>query len=79
LPSLLARGLEATAPWWAAVRVGYRWVKQAAHILDNEHQLAATAVKRRLDGLLGAMTRYQAAAGTLAPALVHFRKVTRSY
>jgi hypothetical protein len=30
-------------------------------------------------GLLGAMTRYQAAAGTLAPALVHFQKVTRSY
>ena len=25
------------------------------------------------------MTRYQTAAGTLAPALVHFRKVTRSY
>ena len=25
------------------------------------------------------MTRHQSAAGTLAPALVHFRKVTRSY
>jgi hypothetical protein len=25
------------------------------------------------------MTRHQAAAGTLAPALAHFRKVTRSY
>ena len=36
-------------------------------------------VQRRLGGLLGAMTRYQAAAGTLAPALAHFRKVTRSY
>jgi hypothetical protein len=29
-------------------------------------------------GLLGAMTRCQAAAGTLAPALEHFRKVTRN-
>jgi hypothetical protein len=36
-------------------------------------------VQRRLGGLLGAMTRHQAAAGTLAPALGHFRKVTRSY
>ena len=36
-------------------------------------------MQRRLGGLLGAMTRHQAAAGTLAPALGHFRKVTRSY
>jgi len=35
-------------------------------------------VQRRLGGLLGAMTRHQAAAGTLAPALGHFRTVTRS-
>jgi hypothetical protein len=35
--------------------------------------------QRRLAGLLGAMTRYQTTAGTLAPALVHFRKITRSY
>ena len=78
LPSLLVRGLEATAPWWAVVRVGYRLVQQAAYILGKEHQLAATAVKRRLGGLLGAMTRCQAAAGALATALVHFRKITRS-
>jgi hypothetical protein len=36
------------------------------------------AVKRRLSGLLGAMARQRKAAGTLAPALDQFRKVTRS-
>ena len=79
MKSLLERGLEETAAIWSDARVGYHWVQQAADILRNEAQLAATAVRRRLSGLLGAMTRYQAAAGTLAPALVHFRKVTRSY
>jgi hypothetical protein len=36
-------------------------------------------VQRRLGGLRRAMTRYQAAAGTLAPARGHFRQVTRRY
>jgi len=50
------------------VRVGFRWVHQAAHILSNQDQREALTVQRRLGGLLGAMTRHQAAAGTLAPA-----------
>ena len=77
MKSLLARGLAETAPLWADVRVGYHWVQQVADILRNEAQRVGTAVRRRLGGLLGAMTRYQDAAGTLAPALVHFRKVTQ--
>ena len=36
-------------------------------------------MKRSLGGLLGAMMRHRAAAGSLAPALVNFLKVTRSY
>ena len=79
LQALLARGLMDTADLWPDVRVGYRWVQQAAHILSNQDQREALTVQRRLGGLLGAMTRHQAAAGTLAPALEHFRKVTRSY
>ncbi len=79
LKGLLARGLVDTAALWPDVRVGYRWVQQAAHILSNQAQHEVLTVQRRLGGLLGAMTRYQAAAGTLAPALGHFRKVTRSY
>ena len=79
LQSLLTRGLVDTAELWPDVRVGFRWVHQAAHILSNQDQREALTVQRRLSGLLGAMTRHQAAAGTLAPALGHFRKVTRSY
>lgn len=79
LKCLLARGLRDTADLWPDVRVGYHWVHQAAHILSNQDQREALTVQRRLGGLLGAMTRHQAAAGTLAPALEHFRKVTRSY
>jgi hypothetical protein len=54
-------------------------VYQAAHLLSNEEQHDGAAVQRRLRGLLGAMARHQACAGTLAPALTHFRKVTTSY
>jgi hypothetical protein len=36
-------------------------------------------VQRRLHGLLGAMRQHQAKAGTLAPAIGHFLKVSRSY
>jgi len=79
LKGLLARGVMDTAACWPDVRVGYRWVHQAAHILSNQDQHEALTVQRRLGGLLGAMTRHQAAAGTLTPALEHFRKVTRSY
>jgi hypothetical protein len=79
LKCLLARGLMDTAHLWPDIRVGYRWVHQAAHILSNQDQREALTVQQRLGGLLGAMTRHQTAAGTLTPALVHFRKVTRSY
>jgi len=79
LKALLERGLAATAALWPEVQVGYRWVYQAAHILGNEEQREVTAVKHRLGGLLGAMTRHQATAGTLEPALEHFRTVTQSY
>ena len=79
LQALLEHGLADTAALWPAVRVGFRWVHQAAHILSNQDQREALTIQRRLGGLLGAMTRYQAAAGTLASARGHFRKVTRSY
>lgn len=50
-----------------------------AHVLANEAGWSGPAVKRRLQGLLGAMARYQARAGALQPAVAHFLKVTRSY
>jgi hypothetical protein len=57
----------------------YGWVQRAAHILNNEDQLGEAAVKRRRQGLLGAMTRHQVRAGSLTPAVDHFLKVSRSY
>jgi hypothetical protein len=60
------------------VRAGYHGVHRTAHILSNHDQREALTVQRRRGGLLGAMTCHQSTAGTLAPALVHFRKVTRS-
>ena len=79
LQAILQRGLTETASLWPDVRVAYRWVHRVAHVLTNEKHYRGATVKRRLGGLLGAMTRHQDAAGALAPALAHFRKVTRSY
>jgi hypothetical protein len=79
LQALLQRGLTETAALWPAVRGAYRWVHRAAHVLTNEAHQPGAVVKRRLGGMLGAITRHQAAAGPLAPALAHFLKVSRSY
>ena len=57
MQSLLERGVEETAALGSDVRVGYHWVQQVADILRHEAPLAATAVRRRLGGRLGAMTR----------------------
>ena len=52
---------------------------RAAHVLGNAAAEAATVVRRRFDGLVGAMARHRAGAGHLAEAVEHFRKVARSY
>jgi hypothetical protein len=79
LQSLLRGGLSGTAALWAPVAAAYAWVFRAAKILDNETCLSSTAVRARYRGLLGAMTRCTARAGSLREALEHFHKVTRSY
>jgi len=79
LQTILQRGLADTASLWPDVHVTYGWVQRAAHILNNEDQRSEAAVKRRLQGLLGAMTRHRAKAGALAPAVDHFLKVSHSY
>ena len=53
-------------------------VHAAAHLLGTAGITAATA-RQQLGGLLGAMTRHQAAVGKLAGAVEHFVKVSRSY
>jgi hypothetical protein len=79
LQALLERGLNDTAELWPAIDVAFGWVHQAAHLLANAAGLPGARVRRQLSGLLGAMSRWQAQAGSLANALVHFATVTRSY
>ena len=74
----MRRGLTDTAALWPDVRMAYRWVHRVVQFLNNEAQLEGATVKRRMPGLLGAMGQHRAAAGTLAPALAHSLKVTRS-
>jgi hypothetical protein len=78
LHTSLHRGLSETASLWPEVRVASRWIHQVAHVLTNEAHRPGAAVKPRLGGRLGAMTRHRAAAGQLAPALAHVRNVSRS-
>jgi hypothetical protein len=54
-------------------------VHRAAHFLGNEAGEAAAVVRRRFDGLVGAMARHHAGAGGSSEAVDHFLKVTRSY
>jgi hypothetical protein len=71
--------LDETQPLWESVKRTYAWVQVAATILHNPAQLSAMQVRRRLRGLLGALQRWQGAAGPLQGAVAHFLKVTRSY
>jgi hypothetical protein len=54
-------------------------VHRAAHILGSAVGEAGDLVRRRVDGLIGAMARHRAGAGGLTGAVGHFLKVTRSY
>ena len=47
--------------------------------LGNAAAETAAVVRRRFDGLVGAMARHRASAGQLTEAVDHFRKVARSY
>jgi hypothetical protein len=79
LQTLRQRGVTATASLGPEGRVASRWGQRTAPVLSNETPHTAATVKRRLGGLRGAMTRHRAAAGTLAPALAHFLKVSCRY
>jgi hypothetical protein len=78
LKGLIDRGLEATAELWPAIRLAFGWVHQAARILGAEGIDGGTA-RKRLGGLLGAMARHRGKVGSLASAVGHFVKVSRSY
>jgi hypothetical protein len=61
------------------VECAYAWVHAAAKLLNNGRGEHASTVRRRFDGLLGAMLRHRDQAGALLPAVEHFAKVARSY
>jgi hypothetical protein len=81
LRRLLCRGLEETAALWPPVRCAYRWVHRVARLLANPRQLPATAIRRRLSGILTQIR--QAAATAQEPGvgeqLKRFVKVSKSY
>jgi hypothetical protein len=79
LHQLIGRALERTAALWPDVEQAYRFVHAVAHWLGNPQDESAALVRRRVDGVLGAMQRHRSRAGTLAEALDHFQKVMRSY
>jgi hypothetical protein len=79
LRTLIRRGLEQTAPVWPDIERAYKWVHQAAHILNNHDTEDAATVRRRFNGLVGGMARHRHSAGSLGDAVGHFCKVTRSY
>jgi hypothetical protein len=64
---------------WPDVRTAYAWVHSAAHIPGDDDAPDGAGVRRRMRGLLGAMSRHRARAGYLEPAVAHFLKVTKSY
>ena len=76
---MLERGLGETAVLWEPVERAYGWVYAAAQILDNSAELDGAHVRRRFQGLLGAMQRWRAQVSELQPAIIHFHQVTRSY
>jgi hypothetical protein len=79
LQSLIEHGLEQTASLWPDIERAYKWIHQAAHILNNHEDEDAAKVQRRFNGMVGAMARHRDCAGSLRDAIDHFGKVTRSY
>ena len=72
-------GLQATASLWPPIALLYAWVWRVAHILGENGANNASAARRQLGGLLGAMTRHGVRLGVLAGAAAHFVRVSRSF
>lgn len=79
LKTLLSKALAETAELWPPVKRAFDWVYRAARILSNHAGESGEQVRRRLQGLLGNITRHRWQAGPLAEGLKHFLKVSKSY
>lgn len=64
---------------WPEIEQAYGWVHRAAHLLANHDAVEGAGVRRLDEALLTEMRRDRDAAGTLAPAVDHFLKVTANY
>jgi hypothetical protein len=78
LRTVLGKGLEATEASWPEVRAAFGWVRRLAAVLANKKGLGSAAVRRRYRGLTAALARHRGSLGSLAEAVDHFRKVTKS-
>ena len=78
LKETLRQALTATGELFAPIAIAFGWVHRAAHIL-GQAECAGPVVRKQLGGLLGGMTRQRERAGSLAGAVDHFVKVSRSY
>lgn len=64
---------------WPDIAVAYAWVHRIARLLDPARGVDAGTRQREVGEVLVEMAERQADAGTLAPAIAHFLKVTTSY
>jgi hypothetical protein len=71
--------LSATAAAWPEIERAYGWVHRAAQLLANHDDQDADGVRAAYQALLEEIDQQRVTAGTLAPALDHFLKVTGSY
>ncbi|NDJ18792.1 hypothetical protein [Myxacorys almedinensis] len=79
LKRIISTALEQTAVLWKPIATAFDWVHQVATLLDNDAQLDGQNVCSSLGRLLRAMERWKDQAGSLAPGIDHFLKVTLSY
>lgn len=69
----------ATRPLWRPIRLGYRWVRRVADLLENDSKFSVHSLRRRMAALMSRMDRAARTSRALGAALRHFLKVTRSY
>ena len=79
LKGILGRALQKTAPAWPELRVAYQWIHQAAQILENEAELPQSEVEKHFQDLIESISAQKTKVGSLAAAIEHFLKITRSY
>lgn len=61
---------------WPVIALAYGWLRQVAQVLANEEDLPATAVRERYQAVLHQMAAGRETAGSLAPAVDTFLKVS---